>query len=233
MAITGHQSENEIQALDNHMRALLKHAEAVQKELKNEVASINDGDNDPSALGKINKLNAQVQRMGMQAQANLAGVEVNLNSKESYINSQSSIILNAEDFGTETIGVGNDLLASIRGNGALDIKELLYGLMSKRFGAHAVIASKQASNVQNSASETISEGQLNVQNLKAEVQNKTGVEGIQVDNDAAKQISEEGKTSNDPANKENQTKDMASADLERILKAKIRKGENVGNDQLT
>ena len=233
MAITGHQSENEIQALDNHMRALLKHAEAVQKELKNEVASINDGDNDPSALGKINKLNAQLQRMGMQAQANLAGVEGNLNSKESYINSQSSIILNAEDFGTETIGVGNDLLASIRGNGALDIKELLYGLMSKRFGAHAVIASKQASNVQNSASETISEGQSNVQNLKAEVQNKTGVEGIQVDNDAAKQISEEGKTSNDPANKENQTKDMASADLERILKAKIRKGENVGNDQLT
>ena len=105
--------------------------------------------------------------------------------------------------------------------------------MSKRFGAHAVIASKQASNVQNSASETISEGQSNVQNLKAEVQNKTGVEGIQVDNDAAKQSLEEGKTSNDPANKENQTKDMASADLERILKAKIRKGENVGNDQLT
>jgi hypothetical protein len=232
MAVTGHQSENEIQALDNHMRALLKHAEAVQSELKNEVQSINDGDNDPTAIGKINKLNAQLQRMGMQAQSNLAGVEGDLSSKESFVNSQSSIILNAEDFGTETIGVGNDLLASVRGNGTFDLKELVYGLMSKRFGAHAVFASKQASNVQGATTEKISEGQSTVQNYIGEVQNKTGVESISLKNDAENQSSEENKSSNDPA--KNPTAEIdkaASADLDQILKAKIRKGENVGNDQ--
>ena len=35
MAVTANQSENEIQALDNHMKALLNKADAIQKELKN------------------------------------------------------------------------------------------------------------------------------------------------------------------------------------------------------
>jgi hypothetical protein len=232
MAVTGYQSENEIDALDSHMKALLKHAESIQNELKNEVKSVNDGDNDPTAIGKINKLNAQLERMGMQAQSNLAGVEGDLNSNESFINSQSTIILNAEDFGTETIGVGNDLLASIRENDSFDLIELIYGFMAKGFGAHTVFASEQATNVQESASEKIANGQSSVQNYKSEVQNKTGVSGVNLKNNAQDQSSEDNKSSNDPA--KNPTAEIdkaASADLDQILKAKIRKGENVGNDQ--
>ena len=46
MSATARQSDNEIQSLDNHMKELLAKAEQIQSELKNEVDSVNDGEND-------------------------------------------------------------------------------------------------------------------------------------------------------------------------------------------
>ena len=234
MAVTANQSENEIQALDNHMKALLNKADAIQKELKNEVDSVNNGDNDPTAIGKINKLNAQLQRMGLQAQSNLVGVEGALNTDESIVNSQSPIIINAEDFGSETLGVGNELLASIRGNGLIDIRELVYGLMARRVGGRTVDTSEKATNIQTESLSTISDGKSAVQDYKSQVQDKTGVAAFNLKENKDDEQAEDDKSSNDPAkNPTAETDKMASANLDQILKAKMRKGENVGNDQLT
>ena len=234
MAVTANQSENEIQALDNHMKALLNKADAIQKELKNEVDSVNNGDNDSTAIGKINKLNAQLQRMGLQAQSNLVGVEGALNTDESIVNSQSPIIINAEDFGSETLGVGNELLASIRGNGLIDIRELVYGLMARRVGGRTVDTSEKATNIQTESLSTISDGKSTVQDYKSQVQDKTGVAAFNLKENKDDEQAEDDKSSNDPAkNPTVETDKMASANLDQILKAKMRKGENVGNDQLT
>ena len=234
MAVTANQSENEIQTLDNHMNALLNKAEAIQKEVKNEVDSVNNGDNDPTAIGKINKLNAQLQRMGLQAQSNLVGVEGALNTDESIVNSQSPIIINAEDFGSETLGVGNELLASIRGNGLIDIRELVYGLMARRVGGRTVDTSEKATNIQTESLSTITDGKSAVQDYKSQVQDKTGVAAFNLKENKDDEQAEDDKSSNDPAkNPTAETDKMASANLDQILKAKMRKGENVGNDQLT
>lgn len=233
MAITANKSENEIQALDDHMKALLNKADAMQKELKNEVDSVNNGDNDPTAIGKINKLNAQLQRMGLQAQSNLVGVEGALNTNESIVNSQSPIIINAEDFGTETLGVGNELLASIHNNGTIDIREFLYGLVARRVGARTVDTSEKATEIQTESLTTISDGKSTVQDYKSQVQDKTGVEAFSLKENSNEEQGEDDKSSNDPAkNPTAETDKMASANLDQILKAKMRKGENVGNDQL-
>ncbi|MBO5384801.1 hypothetical protein J6A64_00660 [bacterium] len=226
MSATARQSDNEIQSLDNHMKELLAKAEQIQSELKNEVDSVNDGENDPSAIAKINRLNAQLQRMGTEGQANVAGVEGDLNVYESTISSQSSIILNAQDFGTETIGVGQDLLASIRGHFLFNLRDFVLGHRAERTGERAVDVSEIATEVQNDASNRNSDNLSKAQDYKTQIEAKTGVAGIDVNKE-----NEENK--NDPANPENQTKDAASADLDQILKAKIRKGENVGNDQLS
>ena len=228
MASTAKQSDNEIQALDNHMKELLSKAEQIQSELKNEVDSINDGDNDPTAIGKINKLNSQLQRMGIEGQSAVAGVEGDLNVYESTINAQSSVIVNAQDFGAETIGVGQDLLASVRGHLFRNFREFILGHRAEKTGERTVEMSEIATEVQTEASNRNSENISKAQSYKSEVQDVTGVSGIDVN----KETTENKDNKNDPANEENQTKDMASADLEQILKAKIRKGENVGNDQL-
>lgn len=230
MSTTAKLSNNEIQALDNYMKELLSKAEATQTELKNEVKSVNDGENDAGALGKINRLNSQLQRLGADGQANIAGVEGDLNVYESTINAQSGVILNTLDFGTETIGVGQDLLASIRGRGWLNLRALVFGVRAEASGHRAVNASETASAVQEASLSTNSDNISKAQSYKGELENVTGVAGIAVDTDK-KNTSDEAE--NDPAKSNaTETDKVASADLDKILKAKIRKGENVGNDQL-
>lgn len=230
MNVVNNQSENEIQALDDHMRGLLKQAETIQNELKNEVQALNDGENDSSTIGKINKLNAQLQQMGIQAQSNIAGADGKLASQLSFVNAQSVVVSKTEDIGTETVNIGNELLSLAVNGTEQEFMDIHMAIEAMFFGKLALMFAGQASEVKDETINTITDGQLNIQNLSNEVQNKTGIEGVQLNNNAQNQTSEENK--NDPANPENQTKDMASADLEQILKAKIRKGENVGNDQL-
>ncbi len=228
MATTERQSNNEIQALDNHMKEILSKAEQIQAELRKEVDSVNDGDNDPSAIGKINKLNSQLQRMGVEGQSAVSGVEGDLNVYESTINSQSSIIVNAQDFGAETISVGQDLLASVRGHLFRNFREFILGHRAENTGERTVEMAEKTTEVQTEASNTNSDNLAKAQSYKSQIQDVTGVAGLEANKDNAE--NEDNK--NDPANQQQQTKDMASADLEQILKAKIRKGENVGNDQL-
>ncbi len=232
MASTADKSSDEIQALEFHMKVLLSKAEETQKELKNEVDSVNDGDNKAGAIGKINKLNDQLQKMGLQGQNVVAGVEGNLQSYESIINSQSEVILNAKDFGTETTDIGSDLLASIRGSILFNIRDFVIGHRAERTGEKAVKASEISQEVQTNTLSVNSENIATANNYKNEIQDKTGVAGVSPQNEDNQEGSATGDSAQAKTNSATETDKASSASLDQILQAKIRKGENVGNDQL-
>lgn len=219
-------SNNEIQALDNYMNQLLSKAEGTQNELKSEVAKINDGKNDASTFGKINKLQKQLEKLGNEGQASLAGSEADFNMYDSIINGQTDVIFNAQDFGTETIGIGQELLQS-RGHWFF-LFDYIIGKRAVRSGERAVDFSEMTAQIQTEALSVNSENASVVAGFKNDVQDKTGVAAItqpkQGDNEGAKGGEE---NPSDPSNKAAETDKAASANLDQILQAKIKKGEGL------
>ncbi len=223
-------SNNEIQALDNYMNQLLSTAAGTQNELKSEVAKINDGKNDASAFGKINKLQKQLEKYGNEGQANLAGSEADFNMYESRINAQTDMIFNAQDFGTETVGVGKELLESVRGLYLFRLLDYIAGKRAVRAGERAVNFSEITAGLQTEALSVNSDNSSAVTGYKNDVENKTGVAAIsqpkQGDNSGTQDESEK---SVQDSNKTTETDKAASANLDQVLQAKIRKGEEVNN----
>lgn len=219
-------SNNEIQALDNYMSQLLSKAESIQNELKSEVAKINDGKNDVLSFGKINKLQKRLEQYGNEGQANLAGAEADFNQYESIINGHTDAIFNAQDFGTETIGVGKELLKS-KSHGFF-LFDYIIDKRAVRSGERAVNFSEITAQIQTEALTENSENKAAVAGLKNDVQDKTGVAAIsqskQGDNDGSKGGEE---NPSDPSNKATEVDKAASANLDQVLQAKIKKGENI------
>lgn len=230
IATTQDLSDNEIQALDSHMKEILSKAEADQNELKNEVAKINNSKNDPSSFGKINKLQKQLERYGNEGQAELASAEGNFEMYGATISAQSDTILNAQDFGSETIGVGNDLLTSIRGHYIFRIVDFVIGRRAVKTGGRAVDLSERTAELQNQAQSTNSDNKSAVSGYKNQVQDKTGVAPITTTKAADNQASQEqGDNAEKTAtgNEATETDKAASANLDKILQAKIRRGEGL------
>lgn len=228
---TEEQSINEIQSLENYMAALLSKAEATQNDLKSEVANINNNKNDASAFGKINKLQQQLERYGNEGQTNLAASEADFSTFESAISGQSGVILNAEDFGTETIGVGNDLLTSIKGSYLFRLRDFIAGRRAIRAGEGAVTNSENTAAIQTQAISTNSDNASRVNSYKNDVQNTTGVAGISLSKDSDNNSSMEEKNETEKAaaaqNAGVQQADIAGANLDKVLQAKIKKGESL------
>lgn len=223
-------SNNEIQALDSHMKEILSKAEADQNELKGEITKINDSKNDPSTFGKINKLQKQLEQYGNEGQAELVAAEGNFEMYGSTISSQAETILNAQDFGTETIGVGNELLTSIKGHSLFKIIDIVVGHRAVKTGKRTVDFSEKVGSLQTQAESTNSDNKSAVSGYKNDVENKTGVAPIelskQADNDSSFEQQDEAEKSA-TGNQATETDKAASANLDQVLQAKIRKGEVV------
>ncbi len=223
-------SNNEIQALDSYMQELLSKAGAVQNELKSEVNNINNNKNDASAIGKINKLQQQLERYGNEGQMNIASAEGDFNVYESSINAQSGAILNAQDFGSESIGVGNDLLTSIKGAYLFRLRDFIAGRRAVKSGERAVGLSELTAGVQTQASSVNTDNKSAAASYKNQVENTTGVGGISL---AKNDANASGDGQNTEADKSTETAGItetdkaASANLDQVLQAKIRKGENL------
>ncbi len=229
------QSNNEIQNLENYMNALMVKINEAQTELKAEVANVNSGDNNTSGIGKINKLQQQIERYGGEGQSNIADTELQLTGYSSIINDQSSVVLNGLDFGSETIGVGNDLLTSIKGFFLFNIMDYIVGKRAVKAGETAVGTSEIASEIQSQANSANTSNISTAVSYKSEVESQTGVAGISLKNNADNQTTMEekdeaqkaGKSADDvaqnPSNE--QTEKAASANLDKVLQAKIKRGE--------
>lgn len=222
---TEEESNNEIQSLESYMQVLLSKAEATQNELKNEVAKINDSKNDKNSFGKINKLQKQLERYGKEGQANLAQSEGQFNNFNSIIDSQTGTIFNAQDFGTETIGVGNELIDVAKRYLFLGIIDYIIGKRAVRTGERAVNFSEMTEAIQTEALEKNSENKNNVYKFKDQVEDKTGVAGITLEDTDNK--GEETGNPTDQNNNQTETDKIASGNLDQILQAKIKKGEEL------
>lgn len=221
-------SNSEIQQLEMYMKIILAQAESAQNELKAEVDKINDNDNNSYSINKINKLEKQLERYGTQAQSNLASEEAQFNEFNSSLLGQSSTILNAADFGSETTIIGNELISSSHGGWVSWFLDRIIGRKAVSAGNTAVARAQSAADTQTQALDTNSTNTARVNDLKNEVESKTGIAGIpqakENDNQTNQETKDEGEKSGTTSLTE--TDKAASANLDKILQAKIRKGED-------
>lgn len=224
------QSVNEIEKLDNYMSELLSKAEATQSELKNEVAKLNNDKGDISSISKINKYQQQLQAYGVSGQNSVSVTESELSQFDSVINAQSSAILNAQDFGAETVNVGNDLLTSIKGAFIFRIADYIAGKQAVMSGNESINQSLTTADAQIQANATNSENKSSASSYKSKITDKTGVLANTVqdyknkDDDTSQKAANEDKTA---TNDGTDTTDRLNTNLDEILKRKIRKGENI------
>lgn len=228
------QSVNEIESLENYMAELLAKAEAAQKDLKNEVSSLNQDDNNTNSLGKINKLQAQLEQYGAAGQSSVAATIGDLNQFNSLINSQSTPIFNARDYGDVTVGIGNDLLTSVKGYEFLRIFDYIIGKRAVAAGENAVTNSNSVADVQMQASASNSDNLSTAAGYQNEVANVTGVNAsvqqnssdtdLQTPNNKKPESEKDVKVFQNDGTDE--TAKM-STNIDEILKRKIRRGENI------
>ncbi len=226
-------SNSEIQQLEMYMKILLAKAESTQNELKAEIDKINDNDNHGYSLNKINRLEKELERYGTSAQTTLAGEDAEFNQFDTSLLQQSETILNAADFGSETSLIGSDLLSSSSHRGWHWLLDRIIGRRAIKVGDKTVDRAKAASETQDEALSTNSSNISKVQDFKSEVENKTGVAGIpqakENNNQTSQETKDEGEKSGTASVTE--TDKAASANLDKILQAKIRKGEEANQTQ--
>lgn len=227
------QSVSEIENLENYMNDLLSRAESDQTELKKQVANLNDDKADMSTIGKINKLQKQLEQYGVSGQNQISVSEADFKQFETTINAQSTSILSAQDYGTETIGVGNDLLTSIKGLSLGMIVDYVIGKQAVSVGSETVDNAGSTQSSQTEAQSTNSENLSNAVSYKSKVEARTGVAGVKSSNNSTSATSpedkdkESNKTVQTAQNDGTDNSAKMSTNLDEILKRKIRKGENI------
>ena len=226
------QSVDEIQNLDNYMSELLAKADAAQSELRGEVDKINSDKSDVSSLSKINKLQQQLQQYGNSGQTAISVSESEFNQFDSTIKAQTGSILSAQDFGAETIGIGNDLLTSIKGFPLFRIADYIAGKQAVQAGSDAVNQAGVTADTQMQAESVNSENKSSATAYKGQVSDKTGVPSSSLSNKENKyaqdgEVKESEKTIKTSVNDGSDDTDKLNTDINEILKRKVRKGETL------
>lgn len=223
---TEDKSTNEIEALESEMTSILARAQSTQEELKSEIQNVNSDKSDKSTFGKINRLNQQLQKYGQDGQTRLASAEGDFNVYGTNITEQSSTILNAGDFGSETIGVGRELLNSINGFFMFKIMDFIAGHRAEKAGERAVNISLATSETQTEANQVNNDNKSRISELKTEVNDVTGVEGYSTA-DKDQNEAEEKEKVEEQTSAQTDSQRLASGDLEKILMAKLRRGQDI------
>ena len=222
-------SESEIQSLEDEMQELLSRAQTTKSDIKNEIDTINTGKSDQSTFAKIDKLQKQLEQYGIDGQTNIANTESDLNIYKSTLNNQTGIIFNADDFGNTTIDVGQELLASI-GHNFFRFYDYFVGKRAIISGEDAVAISQETANLQVEAT-SINDGNISTANgYKADVQDVTGVSSSDIPKNKNNSSDDSSSQKSDATNQTagiTETDKAASANLDQVLQAKIRKGEGV------
>ncbi|HCB11836.1 MAG TPA: hypothetical protein DEO94_06900 [Cyanobacteria bacterium UBA11991] len=226
-------SENEIQTLESEMKSILSEAESKQSELRQEVANINHDHSSSSTFAKIEQLQKELEQYGQSAQSQTAQTENILNGHGTDIESATTVFSSAGDFGAETISVGNDLLSQSRGS----FMEVFFNIPIARnaiaTGQTSVNNGQSGESAQSDARSTNTNSLSQVNSIKNEIQEKTGVK--------AQSRKEQGSASNqDPiTGKEHEstkdvkasqndgtdTTDKLNISLDELVKRKVRRGE--------
>jgi hypothetical protein len=224
MAATERASQNEIQDVDNYMKRILFKAEHAQSELKSELGKIGQESSNRISFSKINRLQKQLEKYGNEGQANLVKADGRFSGYDSSINDKTDIIFTGSDVGTQAVEIGNELAE--RG----DIVSVAVGKRTIRKGNKAIASSEKSQTLQTDALSLNAQNQSSITDYKGELESKTGVAAI--DKSSKNDATDNKSTSDDNQNSKSQTETTetdkaASGNLDSILKAKIRKGENL------
>ena len=226
---TQESSNDEIQSLEGDMKDLLSKAESVQSELKNEINNINSNKSDKSTFAKIDKLQKQLEKYGVDGQTEVANSESDFNIYKSTINDQSGVLLNATDFGTETAAVGQELLDSI-GHNIFRIYDFIVGRRAIQAGDMAVELSEVTTGLQKEADSINDDNLSTAKGYESEVKDVTGVSAADVKKNDKNGTEEQDDSQSQDGSQTaaiTETDKAATANLEQVLQAKIRKGEGV------
>lgn len=225
-------SDNETAELESQIQELVSEAEAKQNELKQEVDKINNNKNDDNSFAKIDKLQKELERAGISGQNSIIESEATLRGLATEIEAGQGAMLNAADFGTETIDVGNELL-STTGNNWWFIIDRIIGQNAVNAGSSAVDKARVGEDTVDSATNANNANLRKIPELKNTVESKTGV-------DARDSKQQGNSTEQDPitgkekesdkdiktaSNDGTDTTDKLNISIDELVKRKARRGE--------
>ena len=213
----------EIEELEGEMSTLISRAESIKNDIKAEYENINtEGKNNKMTFAKINRLQQKLQTYGQVGQSRLASSEGDFTVYETIINSKNGIIDQAMDYGAVTTDIGNELLSK---TSAPYVSA--YGILGRNAVAEGTFASKSAernTEIKNEANSVNNKNKMHVYELEARVENKTGVEGYSLTADGEQAIEDKEKIKTQTA-AATETDKAASASLDQVLLAKLRRGQ--------
>ena len=227
-------SNNEIAELEGAMKELIAEADAKQQELRQNVDKINNEKSDSSTLARIEKLQKELEQLGMSGQNEIAQSEGTLRGYSSDINAGQAIMLNAGDFGTETVDVGNELLSTTGGAWWFNIDRMI-GQKAVNAGSSAIRKAQEGENAVNSAQITNNANIGKVPELKTSITDKTGVDAqnAKSQGNASEQDPITGKEKEadkdikTASNDGTDTTDKLHISIDELVKRKVRRGEYI------
>jgi len=227
-------SNNEIAELEGAMKELIAEADAKQQELRQNVDKINNEKSDGSTFAKIEKLQKELEQLGMSGQNEIAQSEGTLRGYSSDINAGQAIMLNAGDFGTETVDVGNELLSTTGGAWWFNIDRMI-GQKAVNAGNSAIRKAQEGENAVISAQITNNANIGKVPELKTSITDKTGVDAqnAKSQGNASEQDPITGKEKEadkdikTASNDGTDTTDKLHISIDELVKRKVRRGEYI------
>lgn len=227
-------SSNEIAQLEQDMQNLMAEIDAA----KNEIRDISKHPDNRDSITRINELQARINSLGIEGQTQLSNAELDFSNYDSELSSQEGIGETAQDYGSETISIGEEI-----------VSDNMYW-MYRSFGRNVISAGEIASNegmnaiiARDYAQSTNDESQSKNNALQAELQRASGITitpnlGQNRDdennqpkdllNNNFKEKSESDKSIKAAQNDGTDNTDKINTDVNEIIKRKIRRGENLG-----
>ena len=225
-------SDNEIAELEGAMRELIAEADAKQQELKNQVNIINKEKSNHSTFAKIEKLQKELEQLGMNGHNEISQGESTLRGYRGEIAAGQEVMLTAADFGTETVDVGNELLSTTGGAWWFNIDRMV-GQNAVNAGNSAIDNAKSGESSVRSADSANNANIGKVPELKNGITDKTGVriQNAVTQGNASEQDPITGKEKESDkdvktaSNDGTDPTDKLHISIDELVKRKVRRGE--------
>ena len=225
-------SDNEISQLEGAMKELLAQAEAKQQELKQNVDKINHSKNDSSTFSKIEQLQKELEQYGMDGLNQIAQTNSFLTGHISEIASGFSVMVNTNDFGVETVDIGNELTSETGEAWWLKVDREI-GEKAIDGGNSAISQAYEGAGISVSANTTNNANISRANSFKNDIQSITGVkaQNSKQQNDDPKhdpitgKEKESEKSIKTSSNDGTDTTDKLNISLDELVKRKVRRGE--------
>lgn len=219
-------SSNSIASLDSYMSALMTEIGSLKSDIESETNKKNN-----TNISKINRLQQQIKNLGTGGQTIAASYSVELDNLMSLVEGQSGIPESGIDYGTETQSIGEELKRY----------PLFYGSFGRRVvsaGENAVSVSEEAQTAITQALNTLNSNQDSILGYQNDIELQTGISAASVEPENSENSntdkngdkkSEADKAVQTAQNDGTEASAIASASIDEILKAKIRKGIDINS----